>query len=104
MELWRVNARCVVVEQQLIAELRYGHGPHISHFEQILDGRTAVDVHGPCICSGLQQHLHQGVITVPGCFVKSCFVILFLEVWICRRKEMFFGGGNGAQSFHETQQ
>ena len=86
VELWWVDPGCVVVEQQLIAELRYGHWPHVGHFEEILNGGAAVDVHGSCVCSGLQQHLHQDVITVPGCFVKSCFMVFFPEVGICSRK------------------
>jgi len=69
VELEWVDARCVMVEQQLIAELRYGHGPDTSHSEDVLDRSTAVDVHGSGVGSGLQQHLHQDVITVPGCLV-----------------------------------
>lgn len=86
VELWRVDPCCVVVEQQLKAELRYGHGPDIGHFEQILNGGTAVDVHGSGVCSGLQQHLHQEVIAVPGCLVESRLMVLLLEVWVCVRR------------------
>lgn len=46
VELRWVDASCIVVEQQLIAELRYCHRPDVSNFEQILDWSTSVDVHG----------------------------------------------------------
>lgn len=82
VELWRVNACCVMVEEQLEAEFRDGHGPHVGHFDQVLDGGAAVDVHGPGVCSGLQEHLHEDVVAVPGGFVESCLMILFLEVGI----------------------
>lgn len=82
VELWWVDPRCVVVEQQLIAEFRYGHRPDTSHFEEILNGGTAVDVHGSRVGSGLQQHLHQDVVAVPGRLVKSCFVVFLSEVGI----------------------
>lgn len=58
MELWRVNPRCVVVEKQLKAEFWYGHGPYVDHFEEVLNGGAAVDVHGPGVSAGLQEHLH----------------------------------------------
>lgn len=88
VELWWVDPCRAVVEQQLIAELGFGHGPDISHFEEILNGGTAVDVHGSCVCTGLQQHLHQDVIAVPGGLVESCFMVLLLEVRIWTRRAM----------------
>lgn len=88
MELWWVNPCCIVVEQQLKAEVWYGHRPDFRHFKEILNGRTAVDVHGSRICPSLQQHLYQDVIAVPGSFVKSCFVVCLLNVGICNRNQI----------------
>lgn len=82
VELWRVNACCVMVEEQLEAEFWDGHGPHVGHFDQVLDGGAAVDVHGPGVCSSFQEHLHEDVVAVPGGFVESRLMILFLEVGI----------------------
>lgn len=85
VELWRVDPCCIAVEQQLAAELGYGHGPDIDHFEEILNGGTAIDVHGPCVRSGLQQHLYQDVIAVPGRLVEGCFMVLLLKIWVWTR-------------------
>lgn len=82
MELWWVNSRCVVVEKQLKAEFWNGHGPDLGHLQKVLNGGAAVDVHGPGVCSRFQEHLHEDVIAVPGCFVESRLMILFLEVGI----------------------
>lgn len=90
VELGRVDPRRVVVEQQLVAALGYGHGPDPGHFEHVLNRGTAVDVHCLGVCPGLQQHLHQHVVAVPGRFVESGFVVLFSEVGILRRRKMFF--------------
>lgn len=86
MELRRVNSRCVVVEEQPEAEFRNGRGPDVGHLQEVLDGGAAVDVHGPGVCSCLQEHLHEHVVAVPGCFVESRLMILFLEVGIWVRR------------------
>lgn len=87
MKLRRVDSCCAVVEQQLVAELRDGHEPDIRYFEEVLDGGAAVDVHGPGVCAGLQQHLHQDVIAVPGGLVESCFMVLLFKVGIWNRRK-----------------
>lgn len=89
MELRRVNPRCVVVEKQLKAEFWNGHGPDAGHLQEVLDGGAAVDVHGPGVCSRLQEHLHEDVIAVPGGFVESRLMVLFLEVGIWTRWGVF---------------
>lgn len=88
VELGWVDPCCIVVEQQLIAELVPGHGSDVCHFEEVLNGSAAIDVHGTCVCSGLQQHLHQDMIAVPGSLVESGFMIFLLDVWIWTRSSM----------------
>lgn len=85
VELGRVNARGVVVEEQLEAELWDGRRPDAGHFQKVLDGGAAVDVHGPGVCSCFQEHLQEHVVAVPGSFVESRLMILFPQVGVCIR-------------------
>ena len=65
-----------MVQQQLVADLRPGGGSHGGDLQHILDGSAAVDVHEIGFCAGLQHHVHEHVVAVPGCLVEWRFKVV----------------------------
>ena len=82
VELGRVDARAVVVQQQLVAEMGDAHGPDAGDLQEVLDGGAAIDVHGPGVRPALQQHLHQHLVAVPGGLVEGRLLVLLWDVWV----------------------
>ena len=59
-----------MVQQQLVADLRLGGGPHGGDLQHVLDGSAAVDVHEIGLRASLQHHVHEDVVAVPGGLVE----------------------------------
>lgn len=76
VELWRVYSSRPMVQQQLVADLRLGGRSHGGDLQHILDGSTAIDIHEIGFCASFQHHVHEHVVTVPGCLVERSFKVV----------------------------